>query len=61
VLGRGYALCWREGEAAFLRSAEGLKTGETIQVQLAKDRLGSQIVEIRPGLTVLDDRKSTGK
>lgn len=61
VLGRGYALCWREGDAAFLRSAEGLKTGETIQVQLAKDRLGSQIVEIRPGLTVLDDRKSTGK
>jgi len=61
VLERGYALCWREGDEAFLRSAEGLQPGETIMVQLAADRLASEIVGIHPGLTVVDDRKRPAK
>ncbi|OPZ78998.1 MAG: hypothetical protein BWY77_01413 [bacterium ADurb.Bin431] len=61
MLERGYALCWREGDEAFLRSAEGLQPGETIMVQLAADRLASEIVGIHPGLTVVDDRKRPAK
>lgn len=57
ILQRGYALCWREGESSFLRSAAELATGETLLVQLARDRFSSQVTEIFPGRTIEDNRK----
>ncbi len=56
VLQRGYALCWRDGDSHFLRRIADLAPGDILQVQLAADRLSTQILEFFPGKTVLDDR-----
>lgn len=59
ILKRGYAICWRGSERRFLRSAAELEVGETVHVQLARDRFSSRVVEIQPGMSVMDNRKES--
>jgi exodeoxyribonuclease VII large subunit len=48
VLGRGYSLCRKEGEATLLRTTDSVRLGERLTTQLAKGQLVSRVEAIEP-------------